>query len=232
MRIFLGAVVSSLAAGAALAIGILLFGDFGDTEGRILATTALTAAYALVALPAGILFDQARLSWLAWIVLALSAAGLALSVGSVWSDDPPDELSKTLLSVTVLALAATQTAALASRRRVRDPRAVRGLFAASAPLALVLAALAAAAAWAEIENERYFRIVGALTVLDVLVVALQPVLALARPAGRPHALRLLVEPGGTIETTVEAADFATAAARAIRAAERRGGRVERLERLG
>ena len=41
--------------------------------------------------------------------------------------------------------------------------------------------LATVAMWAEPESQVYFRILGALAALDVLLVALQPVLALARP---------------------------------------------------
>jgi hypothetical protein len=47
-RLVLLAVAGLLTAAAALAIGILLFGDFGSTEGRILATTALLAGYGLL----------------------------------------------------------------------------------------------------------------------------------------------------------------------------------------
>lgn len=231
MRILLLTVVASLSAAALLAIGIVLFGDFGETEGRILGSTALIALYGLLALPGGILLDRARLPRLATTVLALAVAGLSLALAAIWSGEPPEELGKSVATVTAFAAAFTQTSALAARRRERDPRAVRRLFAVSVALAVVLAALITAAAWAEIDHEEYFRIVAAFAVLDALVVALQPILALARPAGDVHRLRVLVEPGDEIVTTVEAADFAGAAARAIRAIERGGSRVLRLERI-
>ena len=49
-RLVLGVVAALLSGAAALAIGILLFGDFGTTEGRILASTALLAGYGLLIL--------------------------------------------------------------------------------------------------------------------------------------------------------------------------------------
>jgi hypothetical protein len=229
-RIALSAIAASLIATALLAIGILLFGDFGETEGRILGTTALLAGYALLVLPAGFLFDQSRLPSLAATVVVLSAAGLSLALATVWASDPPDQLGKTATSVTVFAAAGTQAAALAARRRASDPAPVRVLFAASCALALALATLAAAAAWAEIDDSLYFRIFAALAVLDVLLVALQPVLALARPRSAAHRVRLTVEPAEEIETAIEATDFAAAAAKAIRASERSGRRVLRVER--
>ena len=54
------AVAVLVSAAAALAIAILLFGHFGQTEGRILATTAILAGYGLLTLPAAMLRDQHR----------------------------------------------------------------------------------------------------------------------------------------------------------------------------
>jgi len=227
----LSAIVVSLTTTALLAIGILLFGGFGETEGRILATTALLTGYALLALPAALLLDQSRFPRLAATVIALAVAGFALALAAVWTSRPSDELGKSVTTVTVFAVAATQTSALAARRRARDPSFVPRLFAVSCVLALVLAALATVAAWAEIDDSLYFRIFAALAVLDVLLVVLPPVLALARPAGAIHRVRIVAEPGEEIEITIEAADFAAAAARAIRTVERDGRRVLRLERV-
>jgi hypothetical protein len=229
-RMLLLGIVASLSATALLAIGILLFGDFSEREGRILATTALLAAYGLLALPAGFLFDQTRLQGLAGAVLALAATGFSTAAAAVWTSEPPDELGKAMATITVLAVAATQTAALAARRQVRDPRAVRRLFAASTALALVLAAMTSAAAWGEIDDQGYYRILAAVAVLDVLLVALQPLLALTRPVGVAYHLRILVDPDDVIETTVDAPDLASAAARAIRTIERSGRQVAGLER--
>jgi hypothetical protein len=224
-------VVVSLSASALLAIGILLFGDFGETEGRILATTALLAAYGVLALPAGALLDRALLPVLAATLLLLSAAGFAGAVAAVWTGDPPDELGNGIATVTVFGVACAQIAALAVRRRARDPASVRRLFRVSTGLVLAVAALVSAAIWAETEHEAYLRVVAALAVLDVLLAALQPILALARPAGGVYRIRLVVESGEVVETTIEAPDLAAAAARTIRSVESGGRRVVRLERV-
>jgi MFS family permease len=229
-RIALSAIAASLIATALLAIGILLFGDFGETEGRILLTTALLAGYALLALPAGFLFDQSRVPSLAATVVLLSAGGLVLALAAIWTSGPSDDLGKSLTTVTLFAVAATQTAALTARRRPTDPPSVRMLFVASCVLALVVAALVTVAVWAEIEDSPYFRIVAAAAVLDVLLVVLQPVVALAQPRRDVYRVHVTVDPGEELETTIEAADFAAAAERAIRTAERDGRRVVRLER--
>jgi hypothetical protein len=86
-----------------------------------------------------------------------------------------------------------------------------------------------AGAWAEIDSSAFYRIVAAFAVLDVLIVALQPILALMRPVGAAYRLRVFVEPGEMIETTVEAPDLGSAAASAIRTVERSGREVTGIE---
>jgi hypothetical protein len=66
--------ITSLAATAALAIGVLLLGDFGDTEGRLLATTLAISVCGLLALPAAALLEQGRSAVLAVALIALTAA--------------------------------------------------------------------------------------------------------------------------------------------------------------
>lgn len=232
-RILSVAVVGSLCATAALAIAILLFSEFGGTQARILGTTALIALSGLLALPAGILFDQGRLPRLATAVLALTLAAFALALAGIWASSPPAQLGKAIGTAMAFTLASAQTAALAARRKEGDPRAVRRLFAVSLALALVLASMVTLATWAEINRELYFRVLGALAVADVLAVALQPILARLRAprTARVQRLRLLVEPGGELEVELEAPSFAAAVEKAVTATERQGHRVLRIERV-
>lgn len=223
-RILLQGIVASLTATALLAVGILLFGDFGETEGRILGTTAMLAGYGLLALPAGFLLDQGRLRGLAWALLALAVAGFSLGATAVWTD-AGDAFGRVVLTVTVFAVAATQTAAqLAGRRTTRT------LFPLSVGLVLVVALMATAAAWGEVESGVYWRVLGAIAVLDVLTVALQPILTAGRAGRAAYRLRVAVGGGEEVELTVEAADFAAAAAEAIRGVERNGRRAVGVSR--
>jgi hypothetical protein len=231
-RILLLAIVGSLCITAALAITILLFSKFGETQGRILGTTGLIALYGLLALPAGILFDQGRRPGLARGVIVLTAVGFALAMGEVWTSSPPDQLGKMLASITSFALASSQTAALAARRSSRDAATVRRLFAASLALAAGLASMVTVAAWTEVDHQMYYRVLAALVVADVLAASLQPILA--RLGAEPpviHRLRLYVQGGAELELTVEAPSFATAVGKAIATAEQKGGRVVRIERV-
>ena len=176
-RILLLGVAGLLSATALLAIGILLAGHFGSTQGRILGSTALLAGYGLLALPAVVLLDQGRCRRLALASASLAAAGAAVALAGIWSDS--ETLGKTVGSVTAFALAGTQISALIARRRRADPHVVRRLFAVSSGTAVVAASLFAVLVWTQPNGSLAPRLLGSLVVLDLLLVALQPILARA-----------------------------------------------------
>ena len=231
-RVLLLTAAGLLTLSALLAVAILLLGSFGDTEGRILATTALLAAFAVAALPGAILLDRRRRPLLAATVLALAVAGGTLAIATVWTDDAPEPIWKTLVTLVVFLLAAGQTALLSLRRSEGDPELVRALFALSTVLAAAVAAMIAVALWADYDESPYLRALAALAVLDLLSAALQPILARARPATRLHRVRVDVEGDGTVELELAARDLADAAAQAIRTVERGGQRALRVELTG
>ena len=226
-RILLLGVAGLLSASALLAIGILLVGRFGRTEGRILGTTALLAGYGLVALPTVMLLDQGRCRRPALAAASLAAVAAAVAVAGVWSGS--ETVGKAVGSLTAFALAGAQVSALVVRRRERDPLLVRRLFAASSVTGLVAAASFAVFIWLQPSGNLFPRLFGALVVLDLLLVALQPVLARARPAGPVHRLQVAVDSGDVVTVTIEGGDLASAAAKAIRGVERDGRRVTRLD---
>jgi hypothetical protein len=228
-RILLLVVAGLLTASALLAIGILLMGRFGSTEGRILGTTALLAGYGIVALPAVMLLDQGRYRPLSLASATLAAFGAVFALALVWTPSAGESFGKTVGSVTVFAVMCAQASALAFRRQDRDPPVVRRLFALSCGTGGLIAVTGTAMFWANPNGGFYPRLFGALVVLDLLLVALQPILARARPSGPVHRLRVVVAAGEAVTVTIEGGDLATAAAKAIRSVERKGGRVTGIE---
>jgi hypothetical protein len=229
-RMLLLGVAGLLSATAVLAIAILATGRFDATSDRILGTTALLAGFGLIALPAAALLDQQRYRWLALATASLSAAGAACSIAAIWAPNGSETLAKTAGSVTALGLACAQVSALAARRRQGDPAVVRQLFVASCATGLFAASLIALAIWNTPHGSGYWRLVGSLLVLDILLVALQPILARARSVGgRVHRLNVGVAGGEPVAVTIEGGDLASAAAKAIRSVERDGGRVTGIE---
>src|SRR5512134_2904643 len=92
-RIFLWALVVSLCVTAVIAIATLLFAEFDDTAGRILATTALLSLACLLSLPAGVLLDQRRAVALGWTTILASGAGFVLAMVVIWGDPGAESLS-------------------------------------------------------------------------------------------------------------------------------------------
>lgn len=222
-RSLLLAVAGLMCVAAALAIGILLLGDFGGTEGRILGTTLLLAVHGALAVPAAILWDQRRLAALAAACAGLAALAATLNVVALWSDSG-DTFGKAIGTVMSFLIATVVTTALATRPLHR-------LFPASVALAAVAAAMATAGIWTQTEREGYLRLLGAIVVLDVLLVALQPLLLRARRTRATRRLRVVDGSGRSADVSVEAESLAAAVAQAIRDVERQGSQVRSVEVL-
>jgi MFS family permease len=238
-RLFLIALISSLSGTALLAIGVLLFGSFGDTAGKILATTALLGAFSLLALPAGMLLDQRRAEALAWTSLFLAGLGLLGALVLVWEIvEDSDGAWRAVVGIATLALGAAQMSATTARLRPDDGFGTVRLYRASIGTGVAFVALVCVALALEIEDESYYRVLGAVAVLNLLIVLLQPfVRRLTHTRAREdvqaerYTLRLTLEGSPPVERRFEASDFARGVEQAIRTAEADGARVMKIERL-
>lgn len=223
-RLLLLGVAVLLSVSAVLAIAILVVGRFGSIEARILGSTALLAAYGLVALPAVMLLDKERARTLALCAAALPAVAAVLALVMTWSQSG-DVLGRFVGSATIISLAFAQFAAMAARRSERDRVFLRRLFALSCGTGALVAGVAVTLLWVGPEGQRAARLVGALLVLDLLLVALQPVLARAEAGSVVRRIIVATASGEQLELDLTARDLASAAAHAIRSAERSGRTV-------
>lgn len=217
------AVAGLMCVAAALAIGILLLGDFGGTEGRILGTTVLLAVHGALAVPAAILWDQRRLRALAAACAGLAVLAATLNIVALWSD-AGDTFGKAIATVVFFLIATVVTTALATRP-------LHPLFPGSVALAAVAAVMATAAVWTETGREGYLRLLGAVVVLDVLLLALQPLLLRARRTRTMLPLRIVETSGRSTDVSIQADSLADAVARAIHDVEHEGRHVRSVEVL-
>lgn len=224
-KLLLRAIVGALSLTAAIAVVVLVSGHFDDTSWRILATTSAISFFGLLAVPAGMLLEQGRAVVLARTSGTLTLVSFVLTLLLVWRDWS-EGFGKTWGVIVTLALAAAQAAAVESRRRENDTPAIRTLVLGSMLTGALLAALGVVAILSEIDDGGFYRGLGALGVVDVLLVALVAVLRRGvGPIAQTYAIRLdgmLVDAPGR--------DFAAAVAGAIRRAERDGTVVRRIER--
>ncbi|HXV32735.1 MAG TPA: hypothetical protein VD769_01900 [Gaiellaceae bacterium] len=191
-RLFLWALVASLSVTAVIAIATLLFAEFDDTAGRILATTALLSLACLLSLSAGVLLDQRRAVALAWATIVASGAGFVLAMVVIWGDPGNETLSRITWSLWLGAGAGAQAATVTALLRPGASRRLRVLHALSIVLASSLAAVIAVAIWTEPDSDAFARVMGALAVAAVLTSLLQPILQrIERPAA--GAARLVLD---------------------------------------
>lgn len=220
-------VVTALCATAAVGIVALLSGSSGSLTVRVLLTTTAISVCGLLVAPAGALLERDRRTLLGRSSALLTLGAFVLTLTLIWIDGRPVWLWKTWGVVGTLSLAAAQGCAVESRRRDTDTLVTRRLVLGSEVSGALLTGLGVLAILAGIDGAGYYRFLGAVAIVDLLLLVLVAVYRRAgAPAGRRHRMRidgLLVESPGR--------DFATAVANAIRKAERDGRTVRRIERL-
>lgn len=225
-RLLVRTTVVAVCVTGGIAIVALLAGNFDDTTWRILGTTTTISFCALLAVPAGVLLERNERTLLARASSLLTAAGFVLTVGGIWLPDHGAGFWKLWGVVGTLALAAAQACAVEARRRDSDSPGVRTLVGASSVTASLLAALGVIGILDEVTSGGFYRVLGALAIVDVLLIVVVAVLRRGSgPIGQTHRVRVdgrLVESPGR--------DFAAAVASAIREAERSGAPVKRVER--
>lgn len=224
--------ITSLAATAALAIGVLLLGDFGETEGRVLATTLAISVSGLLALPAAVLLEQGRSTVLAGATIALTTASFVTFEYLLWLAEDNENGWKLVGTLAAATAASTQASALTSRTRPGDRQSVRAVYISAIGVVLIVAAMVIVAIWNEIDDGGYYRALAALAVLNVFLIVVQPLLRRlhSEPRGG-FRVRIATEQGSIDEFELSGRDFAGAVADAIRKLERDGRRVIRVERL-
>jgi hypothetical protein len=224
--------ITSLAGTAALAIGVLLLGDFGETEGRVLATTLAISVCGLLALPGAVLLEQGRSTSLAVALIALTAATFVAFEYVLWLAEDSEDGWRLVGSLVAATAATTQVSALTSRTRAGDRQSVRVVYMCAIGAVVVVATMVVLAIWKDIDDVGFYRALAALAVLNVFLIVVQPLLRRLDSSPRGgFRVRIAAEPGDGEEIELSGRDFADAVAREIRRLERDGRRVTRVERL-
>jgi hypothetical protein len=237
-RLLLIATVTALCLTALIAVVALLAAEFGETQLRILATTGGFGLTSLIAMRGTALLEQDRYAGLGRAVVGLSAVSFALELWAVWLDTDDPAAWKSYVCGISAAGALGQIAGTLARRRPTDPASIRPLGWAAGACALILAVMAWAAAIGEIDDAGFYQLFGVVAVLDVLAVALQPVVRrLGAPAGTTAQRQEAPGPGrfvcvladGRRITRDAGGDLPNAVAEALRSLHGSGERVSRIE---
>jgi hypothetical protein len=188
-RLFLLLAIAALSLTALVAIGILLFGSFNETAGRILLTVAAIGGYSLLALAATTALDREP-AWLGPVGLATVAAGFLTLVWLIWIDDGGDVLGRLTAALLTLGVAIAHAALLLLVTHRTEEGAVANVRRATlgaSSLVTVMILIPLLTAWDG--SGGYFRVLGAVSVLAVLGTLLTPIVQklTAPPSAAPHA---------------------------------------------
>lgn len=181
----LGFVLGAIALTALLGLYAVLSSDFGETQGKILATSAAISVASILALACMPAWDRGLLGPVPPLVAGLVLLALVMLVVGVWRDDYyDDEHWDFFFTVLLLALWGVLTCLLALARLA--PR-YRWTFYAAISLTLFLTLLGITALWNESASDDFARLAGAVAVLSAAFVLAVPVLSRAGPSSAGDA---------------------------------------------
>lgn len=174
-RIFLYLLIGSVGLSAVFGIGVILLGDFGSFEVRVLMTTLTVTAASILGLACGACLE-ARRGWIlpvTGIVMSLAAAAMLMLI--IWDVfDESETFIKSAITILIIAVSSSHLSLLAIARLDRR-------FAWSWIAAFVFDWLLAATLlylmWFEPDgsSDFIFRLIGVLAILVAAVTVITPV---------------------------------------------------------
>jgi hypothetical protein len=177
-RTFLLTMIVSLSISALIGIVIFLFGDFGETEGRLLMTTLTIGGYSLTGLCCSVLFEKKRFTGLAVAGMVASFLGFLFTVLVIW-EALDMESEWTWKGIFLFLIVAFSTAHISLLLLIRSDRGlVKGALAATVAFISIVAAMLIWFAFTgfDIEEEFFYRLLGVFAILDVLGTIVTPIL--------------------------------------------------------
>ena len=167
-RIALTTMLASLVISAAIGIIIVLKGDFGDTEGRLLGTTLSLAVFTVLAIPSTVQLGRGKFPILSRFGMGTSVVAFFLIVAAIWSDGTFESvlLTKFMVTFGVTAFASNHTALLLLVSRATT--LIRITLIPTIIVLVIIAVMLIISVWVENMPNELARSLTALAILDVL----------------------------------------------------------------
>lgn len=174
-RIFLNTLIASVAFSSILGIIVILIGNFGEFEMKVLSSTFSIACASILGLACGAAYEAGRGK-----MLPLAGIGFAVVSGLsflliIWGREPESEyLVKAIMSATIIAVALAHLSlvslATLDSRFQWAPVAVQAAVASLSFLVLILI-------WVtdSVESDLYFRVLGVLSIVVAALTIMIPV---------------------------------------------------------
>ncbi len=167
-RVALIALLAALAMNALIGIIIVLKGDFGDTEGKLLGTTFGLALFTVLAIPSTVQLGRGRFYTLSGFGISVSVIAFILAVSAIWSDGAFEDVFLTKLMVTfgVMAFASNHAALLLLASAT--PKVIKVTLIATITMLMVITVALIISVWLEDLPKEIARPLTVFAILDVL----------------------------------------------------------------
>ena len=164
----LASLLSSFAVSALIGIVIILKGDFGDTEGKLLGTTITLGLFTVLAIPGTIQLGRGRYYSLAGTAVVSAIMAFILMVVAIWSHGPfeSEYLNKVMVTFAVVAFASNHVALLLLA--TSTSKVIRGISMSTYALIGIISSTLIISMWTEEMSEALGRLLAVITILDVL----------------------------------------------------------------
>lgn len=174
-RLFLYLLIGSISVSAFLGVSIILFGNFGEIELRVLLTTLVVAVISILGLACGACLEAKRRKILPYAGIASSIIAGTIWIAIIWVKEGGGEfIFKFVTSVTILAVALSHLSLISLARL--DQRFRWAIYAIFSVVGILVAFLFGLI-WAtdSFSNEATYRLLGVLTILSTALTIVVPV---------------------------------------------------------
>ena len=175
-RPLLAFVLGAIAVTAILGLWAVLSSDFGELQGKVLATSAAISAASILVLGCAPAWERGFLVPLPLVAAGLALLALVLLVFGIWAEADWEDYWSVFGTVLMLAVWGVLTCLLVLARLA--PR-YRWTFFSAAGLTLLLTVLGVVALWDGSTSDAFARLAGAVGVLSAAFVVAVPVLSRA-----------------------------------------------------
>ncbi|WP_018969987.1 hypothetical protein [Rubritalea marina] len=197
-RLFLKLFIGFLSLSALIAIASVLNGDFGEIQLKILATCFIISAASICSMSCAAFIEKRKQRGLGTAGMLFSALSAALLTLGIWAEIS-DEIYWKLTITSIVITVATAHAFLLKLPTLTSQH--RWVQKTADALIAILAAQIIVAAWGEIDNEGYYRLVAVLAILLVLLTLLIPILLKIGTSQRDRQLVLTELENGEFRDT-------------------------------
>lgn len=161
--------IASLSISALIAILVFLFGNFGETEFKLLFTTLTLGVYSLTGLCSSVLYDRKKYLSLSFSGITVSVIGFLITVGAIWEIVEFHDVWKLVIIFIIVAVSVAHSSILLLARS--DKNSINICLSATIIFISIIALMLIHLVLNEFSyrtDEFFYRLLGVFAVLDVL----------------------------------------------------------------